>query len=85
YPWPFLCNQRHFCSYHLNIMYLTNVRVDGHPSKYYSGGTINTPPTNVVVPNIQQDCSHWCLPGVPDKWNHLVYAHLLSRGFKTKR
>ncbi|RZC78576.1 hypothetical protein C5167_002754 [Papaver somniferum] len=70
---------------YLNITYLTNNRVDGHPSKYNSGGTINTPPTNVTVPdNIQQDCSHWCLPGVPDTWNHLLYAQLLSRGFRTK-
>ncbi|KAI3874492.1 hypothetical protein MKX03_004822 [Papaver bracteatum] len=70
---------------YLNITYLTNSRVDGHPSKYYSGGTINKPPINVTVPdNIQQDCSHWCLPGVPDTWNHLLYAQLLSRGFRTK-
>ncbi|MCL7045097.1 hypothetical protein MKW94_030235 [Papaver nudicaule] len=68
---------------YLNITYLTKPRVDGHPSKYYNGGT---PPTNGTVPNnIPQDCSHWCLPGVPDTWNHLLYAHLLSRGFKTKR
>ncbi|KAI3867519.1 hypothetical protein MKW92_007443 [Papaver armeniacum] len=70
---------------YLNITYLTDIRVDGHPSKYYRGGTINTLPRNVTVPNnIQQDCSHWCLPGVPDTWNHLLYAQLLSRGFRTK-
>ncbi|KAK8960320.1 hypothetical protein KSP40_PGU009956 [Platanthera guangdongensis] len=23
------------------------------------------------------DCSHWCLPGVPDAWNELVFASLL--------
>ncbi|KAG6472202.1 protein trichome berefringence-like 7 isoform X1 [Zingiber officinale] len=24
------------------------------------------------------DCSHWCLPGVPDAWNELVFFHLLA-------
>ncbi|KAH6824135.1 TRICHOME BIREFRINGENCE-LIKE 7 [Perilla frutescens var. hirtella] len=25
------------------------------------------------------DCSHWCLPGVPDMWNELVFSFLLSQ------
>jgi hypothetical protein len=24
-----------------------------------------------------QDCSHWCLPGIPDSWNELLYSTLL--------
>ncbi|KAB1210310.1 Protein trichome berefringence-like 7 [Morella rubra] len=24
------------------------------------------------------DCSHWCLPGVPDMWNEIVLSYLLS-------
>lgn len=24
------------------------------------------------------DCSHWCLPGVPDMWNEILFSHLLS-------
>ncbi|KAK6114996.1 hypothetical protein DH2020_007265 [Rehmannia glutinosa] len=24
------------------------------------------------------DCSHWCLPGVPDMWNELLFSSLLS-------
>ncbi|KAF8364993.1 hypothetical protein HHK36_004239 [Tetracentron sinense] len=24
------------------------------------------------------DCSHWCLPGVPDVWNEIVFSHLLA-------
>ncbi|PIA47510.1 hypothetical protein AQUCO_01400268v1 [Aquilegia coerulea] len=23
------------------------------------------------------DCSHWCLPGVPDMWNEIVFSYLL--------
>lgn len=26
------------------------------------------------------DAAHWCLPGVPDTWNQLLYASLLMRG-----
>ncbi|CAI9115618.1 OLC1v1016572C1 [Oldenlandia corymbosa var. corymbosa] len=25
-----------------------------------------------------RDCSHWCLPGVPDMWNELLFSNLLS-------
>lgn len=24
------------------------------------------------------DCSHWCLPGVPDMWNELLFSILIS-------
>ncbi|KAM2568187.1 hypothetical protein TB2_008460 [Malus domestica] len=59
----------------LNITYLTEFRKDGHPSKYREPGTPADAP---------QDCSHWCLPGVPDTWNELIYATLLAKGFRTK-
>lgn len=54
----------------LNITYLTELRRDGHPSSHREQGT---------PPSAPQDCSHWCLPGVPDAWNELLYAHLLSK------
>lgn len=60
-------------AYFLNITFLTEFRKDGHPSKHREPGT------PVEAP---QDCSHWCLPGVPDTWNEVLYAHLLSRDFK---
>lgn len=59
----------------LNITYLTQFRYDGHPSFHREPGTPADAP---------QDCSHWCLPGVPDVWNEILYAHLLSMGFRTK-
>ncbi|KAL5067638.1 hypothetical protein RYX36_018525 [Vicia faba] len=59
----------------LNITYLSEVRNDGHPSKYREPGT---------PPDAPQDCSHWCLPGVPDTWNELIYAQLLSKKFGIK-
>ncbi|XP_071908470.1 protein trichome birefringence-like 9 [Coffea arabica] len=59
----------------INITYLTELRKDGHPSIHREPGTPETAP---------QDCSHWCLPGVPDTWNELLYAHLLSKQYRTR-
>ncbi|CAI9088870.1 OLC1v1023318C2 [Oldenlandia corymbosa var. corymbosa] len=47
----------------LDITLLTQLRKDGHPSNYTKGG---------------QDCSHWCLPGVPDTWNEILYTILID-------
>ncbi|CAI5963699.1 unnamed protein product [Closterium sp. NIES-64] len=32
----------------------------------------------VRVGGMTRDCVHWCLPGVPDTWNELLYADLLQ-------
>ncbi|XP_049370291.1 protein trichome birefringence-like 38 [Solanum verrucosum] len=48
----------------LDITFLSQLRKDAHPSMY-SGDH----------PGV--DCSHWCLPGLPDTWNQLLYASLI--------
>ncbi|XP_051141803.1 protein trichome birefringence-like 6 [Andrographis paniculata] len=53
----------------LDITQLSNYRPDAHPS-IYGRRSVN--------PGVQ-DCSHWCLPGVPDTWNELLYHNLLFR------
>ncbi|XP_059286473.1 protein trichome birefringence-like 5 [Lycium ferocissimum] len=53
----------------LNVTQSTNFRKDGHPSVY--GKVANS------GRRAKQDCSHWCLPGVPDAWNELIYAILV--------
>uniref|UniRef100_A0A6N2LR24 Uncharacterized protein n=1 Tax=Salix viminalis TaxID=40686 RepID=A0A6N2LR24_SALVM len=59
--------------FYLNITRMTGYRKDGHPSVY------RKPDVHQRTPGIIQDCSHWCLPGVPDSWNELFYAaYLLS-------
>uniref|UniRef100_A0A7N0R924 Trichome birefringence-like N-terminal domain-containing protein n=1 Tax=Kalanchoe fedtschenkoi TaxID=63787 RepID=A0A7N0R924_KALFE len=55
----------------LNVTRLTNFRKDGHPSVYGKKGA--------KLSLRRQDCSHWCLPGVPDAWNELIYYELLLR------
>ncbi|KAJ8761491.1 hypothetical protein K2173_001625 [Erythroxylum novogranatense] len=49
--------------YLLDITTLSQLRKDAHPSAYGTGSG--------------SDCSHWCLPGLPDTWNQLLYAALL--------
>ncbi|CAK7351839.1 unnamed protein product [Dovyalis caffra] len=53
-------------AYLLDITLLTQLRKDGHPSSYAGKGSA------------LNDCSHWCLAGVPDTWNQLLYAPLLQ-------
>ncbi|KAL3537642.1 hypothetical protein ACH5RR_001008 [Cinchona calisaya] len=47
----------------LNITTLSQLRKDGHPSMYngFRG----------------MDCTHWCIAGVPDIWNQLLYTALI--------
>lgn len=59
---------------YLNITKLTDHRKDAHPSIYRTEQTVVH---SAVHP---EDCSHWCLPGVPDTWNELLYASLLKIG-----
>lgn len=56
----------------LDITKMTSMRKDGHSSLFYLG------PGRPAAIN-RQDCSHWCLPGVPDVWNELLYALFLKR------
>ncbi|MCO5614807.1 hypothetical protein L7F22_069091 [Adiantum nelumboides] len=50
----------------LNITRLSSYRSDGHPSIF-----------GFKDVHRYQDCSHWCLPGVPDVWNILLYSLLV--------
>lgn len=46
----------------LDITTLSQLRKDAHPAVYGD-------------PSTGTDCSHWCLPGLPDTWNQLLYAY----------
>nr|GMD36621.1 protein trichome birefringence-like 41 [Ipomoea batatas] len=48
----------------LDITVLSQLRKDGHPSMYNGMKGM--------------DCTHWCVGGVPDTWNQLLYALLVS-------
>ncbi|KAM3706327.1 hypothetical protein ACB098_03G144100 [Castanea mollissima] len=63
---------------YMNISRLTDYRKDGHPSVYRR--EYKTVEEQNAAAEQFQDCSHWCLPGVPDTWNELLYASLLKLG-----
>ncbi|XP_051113210.1 protein PMR5 [Andrographis paniculata] len=56
----------------LDITMLSEMRKDAHPS-IYSG---DLTPEQRAKPDHSADCSHWCLPGLPDTWNQLFYTAL---------
>ncbi|XP_026439418.1 protein trichome birefringence-like 2 [Papaver somniferum] len=62
---------------YLNISKLSYYRADAHPSVYRNVFKNYTFQERIEA---SQDCSHWCLPGVPDTWNELLYAALLKDG-----
>ncbi|CAL9041775.1 protein trichome birefringence-like [Musa acuminata AAA Group] len=61
---------------YLNITTMTDYRKDAHPSIYRKQ---NLTEEERRSPERYQDCSHWCLPGVPDSWNELLYAQLIVK------
>ncbi|CAN1813790.1 Protein trichome birefringence-like 37 [Linum perenne] len=48
----------------LNITGLSELRKDGHPFSHSGLG--------------RPDCTHWCIAGVTDTWNQLLYANLID-------
>ncbi|PWA67598.1 PC-Esterase [Artemisia annua] len=61
----------------VNITQLTQYRKDGHPSihrLFYS--TLKA--KQLSNPSRYADCTHWCLPGVPDVWNELLVANIFQ-------
>ncbi|KAK4743165.1 hypothetical protein SAY87_001166 [Trapa incisa] len=61
-----------------NITALSEFRKDAHTSVYtLRQGELLTPEQK-ADPETYADCIHWCLPGVPDTWNELLYARIIS-------
>lgn len=62
----------------LNITQLSEFRKDGHTSVFGERkGKLLTREQRSDSKNFA-DCIHWCLPGVPDTWNEILYAILLQ-------
>ncbi|KAL2937985.1 Protein trichome birefringence [Bienertia sinuspersici] len=61
---------------YLNITKLSGYRIDAHPSVYKSLEWIIDAPKYKRPRKPFADCSHWCLPGLPDTWNRLLYSSL---------
>ncbi|XP_059277184.1 protein trichome birefringence-like 31 isoform X2 [Lycium ferocissimum] len=62
----------------LNITQLSEYRKDGHTSVFGERRGKLLTRQQRSVPKAYADCIHWCLPGVPDTWNELLYGILLQ-------
>lgn len=56
------------------ITRMSALRRDGHPSIYDRGNSSGE--KKQLKDRNNSDCSHWCLPGVPDTWNEILNAML---------
>lgn len=63
----------------LNITALSEYRKDAHTSVYTikQGKLLTREQQN--DPATYADCIHWCLPGLPDTWNEVLYTHIISK------
>ncbi|KAK4266077.1 hypothetical protein QN277_027049 [Acacia crassicarpa] len=49
----------------LDITAVSQLRDEGHISRF-----------SITAKPGMQDCLHWCLPGVPDTWNEILFAQI---------
>jgi hypothetical protein len=70
----------------LNVTPMTAQRKDGHLSVFRNSARSRQAFLNKTseVKEVE-DCSHWCLPGVPDTWNELLYALFMRRQMSLDR
>lgn len=61
----------------LNITKLSGYRKDAHPTVYATKEGKLLIRKKQRRPESFADCSHWCLPGLPDTWNRLLYASMV--------
>ncbi|XP_022876902.1 protein trichome birefringence-like 34 [Olea europaea var. sylvestris] len=61
---------------YLNITQMSDYRKDAHPS-IYREFWMNITEAQLANPASYSDCGHWCLPGVPDVWNVILYSYIM--------
>uniref|UniRef100_A0A2P2IVS9 Protein trichome birefringence-like 28 isoform X1 n=2 Tax=Rhizophora mucronata TaxID=61149 RepID=A0A2P2IVS9_RHIMU len=62
----------------LNITALSEYRKDAHTSIHTTRQGQLLSQAQQANPALYADCIHWCLPGLPDTWNELLYAYVIS-------
>nr|GLL45476.1 protein trichome birefringence-like 42 [Ipomoea trifida] len=65
---------------YLNITKLSQYRKDAHPTVYARKNGKQMIEKKLNPKETYSDCSHWCLPGLPDTWNRLLYASMVLDG-----
>eukprot|EP00475_Leptophrys_vorax_P028230 TRINITY_DN40760_c0_g1_i1.p1 TRINITY_DN40760_c0_g1~~TRINITY_DN40760_c0_g1_i1.p1 ORF type:complete len:422 (-),score=-18.18 TRINITY_DN40760_c0_g1_i1:227-1492(-) len=63
----------------LQVTRLSAMRPDGHQGLWYKSraATGPTSPGGDGEDPFSGDCTHWCLPGVPDTWVDMLYTNML--------
>uniref|UniRef100_J3LU52 Trichome birefringence-like C-terminal domain-containing protein n=1 Tax=Oryza brachyantha TaxID=4533 RepID=J3LU52_ORYBR len=59
----------------VNITRMSELRRDAH-TQTYKEQWAQPAAEQAADPRSYADCTHWCLPGVPDAWNELLYWKL---------
>lgn len=62
--------------YFHDITTMSAYRRDGHPSVFKRAMHEEEKHHRSTGPS--SDCSHWCLPGVPDIWNEMLSSIILT-------
>ncbi|XP_003577156.1 protein trichome birefringence-like 34 [Brachypodium distachyon] len=62
----------------LNFTQLSDHRIDAHPT-VFRRQFVPLTAAQVADPSSYADCTHWCLPGVPDVWNSFLYSYLVHK------
>ncbi|CAK9133259.1 unnamed protein product, partial [Ilex paraguariensis] len=66
----------------LNITKLSQYRRDAHTSIFRTRAGKELIEKKQKQAKSFADCSHWCLPGLPDTWNRLMYADMILHSSK---
>ncbi|WOL04819.1 hypothetical protein Cni_G13541 [Canna indica] len=62
----------------IDITAMSEYRKDAHTSVYTMQHSKLLTPEQKADPANYADCIHWCVPGLPDTWNQILFARLLS-------
>ncbi|KAG6489903.1 hypothetical protein ZIOFF_051184 [Zingiber officinale] len=62
----------------VDITTMSEFRKDAHTSVYTTRQGAVMTPEQQANPAVYADCIHWCVPGLPDVWNQLLYARITS-------
>ncbi|XP_074575039.1 protein trichome birefringence-like 28 isoform X2 [Curcuma longa] len=62
----------------VDITTMSEFRKDAHTSVYTTRQGAVMTPEQQANPAVYADCIHWCVPGLPDVWNQILYARIIS-------
>lgn len=62
-----------------DITTMSAYRRDGHPSVFKRAMREEEKHHRIHIAGHSSDCSHWCLPGVPDIWNEMLSSIILTK------